>query len=234
MQGRLPHQLVTGFRSEVRIEREHLNREGDFVLDRLTGAVAAGEQPNVLRSIVGSLPVQVVDSFFGSEFSAEALFHHKAMFKNLATANSALVGESEADVSLCRDASLNLSRFFGSASRMLCKFVGASTLRTAKTALSVDGSSGFSLDGHPVAALDAVDLPLLVRQSASFATTRSRTILGFFAELFHVGTDAAWEPYERVTARLARELDRLRSVMKGVKAVLLLITPVAGSAAELL
>jgi len=75
--------LKASFPSDVSVEREHFYGEGDLILDTLAGAVAGTEKFEVLKSVVGLVAVNVVDSLPWVKVSAEMLRHHVAVLKDL-------------------------------------------------------------------------------------------------------------------------------------------------------
>lgn len=64
------------------VGRKHVDGKGNFVLNALTGAVATREKFQVFNRILGSIPVLVMDGFFGKERAANLLFHHKPMLQH--------------------------------------------------------------------------------------------------------------------------------------------------------
>lgn len=76
-------QLVSGLPSELGVQGQYLDREGDFVGDALAGSVAIAEQFEVVRPVVGSHAVDVMHCFFGEKFASNLLLHYVAVFENI-------------------------------------------------------------------------------------------------------------------------------------------------------
>lgn len=71
------------FAREVGVKPDHFRAERELIDYALTGSVTAGKKLQVTNFIKFSVPVFMVNGFFGVKFSTEVLFHHVAMFKNV-------------------------------------------------------------------------------------------------------------------------------------------------------
>src|SRR5208283_95924 len=92
--------LKASFPSDVSVEREHFYGEGNLILDTLAGAVAGTEKFEVLKSVVGLVAVNVVDSLFFKKRSPNFLLHVVAVLENFARRFPVLPGHGHTKVAV--------------------------------------------------------------------------------------------------------------------------------------
>lgn len=67
---------------EFGVSLDHLDSEGDLIDDALSGTVTAGEEFQVLDTVVLPIAVNVVDGFVRVEFATDVLRHDEAVLEN--------------------------------------------------------------------------------------------------------------------------------------------------------
>lgn len=70
----LPREVGVGF--------DHVDSEGNFVLNPLTWAMSARKQFQIFWGVLCTIAVFMMDGFFGKKFATKDLFHNVAMFKH--------------------------------------------------------------------------------------------------------------------------------------------------------
>ncbi len=192
--------------SELGVENQVLYRELDYVGDTLTGAVVFGKQFEIIDRIVSPVSVFVVDGFFLAKRPAEMLFHHIAMFQNVARRVSVFARNYQAHVAvLYQSACDGVVRVFllvGDSPKQRSAFSAAQVLA------AVDSSARSPLDNHTVSALNADVVPSFFRKPPPDSSTFGRAVHGVFAPLFVVRGDLRRLHAEQGVADFAREIDR--------------------------
>lgn len=201
---RFVDQNQTDFASEIRVEPDHLLGEIQFVDDSLTGAVAARKEFEVAQFVEGAISVDVMHRFLGIKFSSQVLFHHVAVFEDVARRFSVFAGHDEPDVTVSNNS-------FGKLLIRIVRLVGYSskqraTFGAAQTLTPVDCAARTPLNFHPVAALDASSVPGFFRKSAPDAAAIRGAVHRLLAEFFYVGAGVTRFVAEWFTANFARKI----------------------------
>lgn len=135
-------QLIAGSGGELGIQSKYLDCECDLVGYALAGAVAAGEQFKVFRSVVLSIAVDVVHRFFLEQFTAKSFRHYVAMFHDCVLLTGHQRWHGNPDVAMAFDVSTKIPAFEFSQSTFFYKFVSACW--RAVFLLVVEASSWFT------------------------------------------------------------------------------------------
>ena len=183
-------QFDTGSPSEIGVQAQHVDCEGNFVSHALSRPMPTTEQLKVLDCVVLPVPVDVMNRLFWKQVASEKLRHHVAMLKNLMFFAGNQSRDRKPDVATAFDVPMNLavskagkgfsfltSRFAVLAAKLLLRVEFGMSSRSLIPAAS-DFSSAFSADEglgplstsasrHPGACLRAIHwiavIPISVR-----------------------------------------------------------------------
>lgn len=193
-------------RYKLRIEAAYLYGVGDLVRQFLSRSMSAGEKFKVLKPVVGTIPVFMVDRLFGEEGASEVLFHNVPMFKHFAFWRVSRSRNEKPDVAVTSRHALNLAFFKWPQAFPLGKLESLSTFSATKLFLSIYRASRASLDWHPLTALDAVHGPCLVRKFLVGPRAVTTAIKRVLPVQFLVGLQLGLRTVERLSAFFARKL----------------------------
>lgn len=164
------NQFISSRAQEIGVSLCHLDAELYFVDDSLSGAVIGGKKLKIFQSIIESVSRNVMNSFFGKQFSANVLLHVVTVFENFMAGLAISRGDTEHDVvSFDSAAYLRTSVFF--AVNLAYPLVLA--LSAAKFLLGVDGAGTIATSFVELfAAIFAIGLVFFV---GCFSTAERRT-----------------------------------------------------------
>jgi hypothetical protein len=103
-------QFVAGIPEKIRVEQAHFDCESDLVNNSLAGTVAAGEQFEVLNSVILSVAINVMDGFIGSQVAGKMFGHNVTMFKHGAFFPANQRRDRKPDISVLFDVTAILPR----------------------------------------------------------------------------------------------------------------------------
>lgn len=193
------------------VQPEHVYGEGDFVGDALARWLSLGPKFQVFQSVIVALAVFVMNAFAFYKRTAKVLFHSVAMLLH----DSSL----PAGVEVCRDGNKHvplltvISSFLGTVKSLrgskAAKF--RATFRAAQFLLLVYRSTWAPLYRHWIAALNAVNLPLLVGELTTLSAAFGRAVFRVFAPLFPVTGKYPRRANELLTAHATIEPDQINA-----------------------
>lgn len=188
------------------ILKQDFNREFHLVDDSLSRSVVGVEQFEVFDSVIGSNPVDVVDSFFRVKLPSDVLFHDVAVLKHFVGVPS-IVGRDADHHVVAAHAPSNLREPVLFPVNLAHPLIF--TLATAERLSVVDRAGSFAAGF--VEFLSAVFAVRFVLFVSAFAAAQrrafTRTVHRVFAELHSVRSDVGVFHGERPATLLAGEVD---------------------------
>lgn len=200
------HQYNALLTRELRVQPQHLDREGDFVGDALTVGLAARPKFEVMRSVISALSVQMVDFLIRCKRAAKSLFHNKTMLLN----TYHLSARTQVDWNVKPNIAIALG--------LACDALGAwrmvaTKFGTAYGAANLFESSKSSpnvpFDWHRIAANDAIRLPVFIGKALSDTATFGRAIHRVFTPCLSVSAQGARLESELISTGTAVKRDAL-------------------------
>lgn len=223
------HQLEPGFSDEFRVVGKDLDCPRHLIDDALSRPMTRRKKLKIFEPIVVAISGSfVMDCFVGVKFAAKVLLHHMAMLKNLSPLDAVLVRKPQSDIALASDVALNLSLFGWTKAFVLRQLKGFSTLRTAKRAAPVAGTSPSPLWRDGFSALSAI---VNLSQALSLASTFASAVQRFLSPMISVASKAPRQERKAIAAVVACEVDRVRRFV--CASVYLLVGAVTHLAAKL-
>jgi hypothetical protein len=199
--------LNHGYPGNILVQGKEFYGPRDLISDALAGAVAAGKEFKVLKSVIVSNAVNVMDRLFFEERSAKMLFHYVSVLKNLLafSRRAEFASDVNSHVAVSGFMTGNGNRPNPGVFKLL--MIGA-TRRAAEVGLSVKGAVRSSSDRNIGSTHFAGSFSnIFVRPSSCIATWHAAVerILPVFSSVRSQFTRIL---VERLSAVFARELNR--------------------------
>jgi len=194
---------------EIRVVGEDFYSESDLIGNALTGAVVTQEQFKVFNPVVGSIPVDVVNSLPFTKLTSDMLLHDIPMFENVSGRGSVYPSNGDTHIPVSSQDRNGNAIFVGNLH--LYSSPHTFTYRTTKKLFGVYVAVGSYEYGNVFSALIARSLPIFRFKSSAFSAAINRAVDRVFAMQFTVTSQFSWIAAKRFATLFALESDRCDS-----------------------